>query len=524
MLRKNYCLFNWICLGTCVLTSSMMSAFTKSPLIKFATSTELKSEQPNTTDQGMHSGESERKSGNRFDSNWILTSQTVDLLITRSDDSSSKFDIEIQNRDKNAMVHSMEDCHSINSWHQDWSFDYKYTRDEVNSLLCKCFKICHTVMPEVRDVLKLREYFHNPLSDINLTRFIIVMSIYSTIFLVGVIGNVLTIFGLLKWVRSKTPTLSFILNMAIIDLVLLLICVPLKLAETFKLTHDIGLVRCKLLYYFRDFTFVCSIFTMCVISFERYYAICHPLEVQYKCTKKRTRIIIVTIWIVSAVFAVPTIFAMKSYTSVYDILDEQTCRQNFSKDIYLQLFCIYYLGILFLLPLLIMLYTYGCSCVALKKSANRSKVLQNIGAISTISFDGPNNSEKEGHNYQGRIKVIKMLIIILITFTFCWGPSLILRVLVIYKVAITNRWLITQIFDILIFINSCSSPYIFMCMSSQFKTAATDACSCLNCFCYPCHIVRDRHYINRLQRTREFSSEISVTTRQTSVCSISVES
>lgn len=137
----------------------------------------------------MHSGESERKSGSRFDSNWILTSQTVDLLITRSDDSSSKFDIEIQNRDKNAMVHSMEDCHSINSWHQDWSFDYKYTRDEVNSLLCKCFKICHTVMPEVRDVLKLREYFHNPLSDINLTRFIIVMSIYSTIFLVGVIGE-----------------------------------------------------------------------------------------------------------------------------------------------------------------------------------------------------------------------------------------------------------------------------------------------------------------------------------------------
>jgi len=46
-----------------------------------------------------------------------------------------------------------------------------------------------------------------------------------------------------------------------------------------------------------------SVLTLTAISLERYYAIVHPLRL--RATPSRTRLIIVAIWVISAILIVP---------------------------------------------------------------------------------------------------------------------------------------------------------------------------------------------------------------------------
>ena len=45
-----------------------------------------------------------------------------------------------------------------------------------------------------------------------------------------------------------------------------------------------------------------------VLFCYRYYAICHPLSVQYRCTWNRARVMILITWGISAALALPTVF------------------------------------------------------------------------------------------------------------------------------------------------------------------------------------------------------------------------
>lgn len=60
-----------------------------------------------------------------------------------------------------------------------------------------------------------------------------------------------------------------------------------------------------------------SIFTILAISFERYYAICKPLEAGYKCTRLRATVIICLIWLLASVLTSPILIMAKSTQLVY---------------------------------------------------------------------------------------------------------------------------------------------------------------------------------------------------------------
>lgn len=51
-----------------------------------------------------------------------------------------------------------------------------------------------------------------------------------------------------------------------------------------------------------------SILTILAISFERFYAICRPLQAGYKCTKRRAFVIILLIWIIALSSTLPMIW------------------------------------------------------------------------------------------------------------------------------------------------------------------------------------------------------------------------
>ncbi|PIK40778.1 putative neuropeptide FF receptor 2 [Apostichopus japonicus] len=92
---------------------------------------------------------------------------------------------------------------------------------------------------------------------------------YSFVFLTGVIGNSIVLFAIYKSRRLHTITCIFLANMAIVDLIVCLLIVPIQIVQEFINHWPYGEAICKLISYLMLLNPTCSVFTLTLISFER---------------------------------------------------------------------------------------------------------------------------------------------------------------------------------------------------------------------------------------------------------------
>ncbi|XP_002039321.2 cholecystokinin receptor type A isoform X1 [Drosophila sechellia] len=101
---------------------------------------------------------------------------------------------------------------------------------------------------------------------------------YSMILLFAVLGNLLVISTLVQNRRMRTITNVFLLNLAISDMLLGVLCMPVTLVGTLLRNFIFGEFLCKLFQFSQAASVAVSSWTLVAISCERYYAICHPLR------------------------------------------------------------------------------------------------------------------------------------------------------------------------------------------------------------------------------------------------------
>lgn len=101
-----------------------------------------------------------------------------------------------------------------------------------------------------------------------------------------------------------------------------------------------------------------SILTMLAISFERFYAICKPLKVSYKCTKLRAAMIILGIWVIALLATLPLLFIATQQTATYlDGSEVQVCLTQ-ANDMYSKAFFLFIIALFFFFPLIILVIIY----------------------------------------------------------------------------------------------------------------------------------------------------------------------
>lgn len=136
--------------------------------------------------------------------------------------------------------------------------------------------------------------------------FLPVAGVYLLIFLVGLSGNVLTCAVILRHKKMRNPTNLYLLSLALSDLLVLLLGMPLEVYELWQnYPFPFGEGGC----YFKTFLLetVCfaSILNVTALSVERYFAVLHPLKTRYLSTNQHVRRVIAVVWVVSMVCAVP---------------------------------------------------------------------------------------------------------------------------------------------------------------------------------------------------------------------------
>uniref|UniRef100_A0A8C6WEE7 Neuromedin U receptor 1a n=1 Tax=Neogobius melanostomus TaxID=47308 RepID=A0A8C6WEE7_9GOBI len=296
--------------------------------------------------------------------------------------------------------------------------------------------------------------------------FLPVCLIYLVIFLIGVMGNVLTCTVIVRNKVMWTPTNYYLFSLAVSDLLVLLLGMPLELYELWQnYPFLLGKGGC----YFKTFLFetVClaSILNVTALSVERYIAVVHPLRAKYVVTRTHAKRVILTVWGVSILCAIPN-------TSLHGVLHLQ--RPVFSPesrglvdvDMPASAICtlvkprwIYNLTIqittllFFCVPMLTISALYLLIGLQLKREKLRHTLEQQKAR---------------------RQQVTKMLFVLVVVFGICWAPFHTDRLMWSFINNWTDNHLeifqyVHIISGVFFYLSSAVNPILYNLMSTRFR-------------------------------------------------------
>lgn len=167
--------------------------------------------------------------------------------------------------------------------------------------------LAHATEEDVKELcLSEKEYLTMHLGPPTSPRFLPVCATYLVIFMVGVLGNSLTCVVILWYKVMQTPTNYYLLSLAVSDLLVLLLGMPLELYE---MQQNYPFLLGKGGCHFKIFLFetVCfaSILNVTALSVERYIAVVHPLTVKHMVTHAHVKRVVFMLWVLSMLCAVP---------------------------------------------------------------------------------------------------------------------------------------------------------------------------------------------------------------------------
>ncbi|XP_068799336.1 cholecystokinin receptor type A isoform X2 [Struthio camelus] len=184
--------------------------------------------------------------------------------------------------------------------------------------------------------------------------------LYALIFLLSVLGNILVITVLIRNKRMRTVTNTFLLSLAVSDLMLCLFCMPFTLIPNLLKDFIFGSAVCKTATYFMGVSVSVSTFNLVAISLERYSAICKPLQSRVWQTKSHALKVIAATWCVSFTIMSPyPIYSNLVPFTKYNNSTANMCRLLWPSDVIQQSWYTFLLLILFLIPGIIMMVAYG---------------------------------------------------------------------------------------------------------------------------------------------------------------------
>uniref|UniRef100_A0A1A9W3D7 G-protein coupled receptors family 1 profile domain-containing protein n=1 Tax=Glossina brevipalpis TaxID=37001 RepID=A0A1A9W3D7_9MUSC len=185
---------------------------------------------------------------------------------------------------------------------------------------------------------------------------LIAMILYSLVCVVGLFGNTLVIYVILRFSKMQTVTNIYILNLAIAD-ECFLICIPFLLYTMQIGSWQFGEYPCKAYMVSTSITqFTSSIFLL-IMSADRYIAVCHPISSPRYRTPLVSKIVSVVAWLTSVLLMVPVIL----FASTIQNGERLTCNIRWPETEYTQsgiTFILYTLTLGFALPLTFILGFY----------------------------------------------------------------------------------------------------------------------------------------------------------------------
>ncbi|XP_047243623.1 trace amine-associated receptor 1-like [Girardinichthys multiradiatus] len=217
-----------------------------------------------------------------------------------------------------------------------------------------------------------------------------------TLSLLIICGNLLVIISVIYFKQLHTPTNYLILSLAVADLLVGALVLPFTTMLSMRSCWYPSYLLCKMRGLFDILLCVSSILTLCCISIDRYYAVCHPLTYSSKMNVHVTLAMILVSWTLSALLAISITGRGISQNNLSRRCDIFTATNKFSPETIFE----------FYIPAIIILTIYLKILVVAKRQARRiQNTMKSEAALSKM--------EKKANI---------TLAIVLGVFLMCWTP------------------------------------------------------------------------------------------------------
>ncbi|XP_030750622.1 cholecystokinin receptor-like [Sitophilus oryzae] len=341
--------------------------------------------------------------------------------------------------------------------------------------------------------------------------------LYCIIFMLAVVGNILIILTLAQNRRMRTVTNLFLLNLAVSDLLLGVLCMPFTLIGALLRDFVFGGTMCKLIPFLQACTVSVGAWTLVAISVERYYAICHPLRSLTWQTPSHAYKTILAIWIGSIICMMPIALLSQLKPTKRG---NHKCREDWSSLEFEKAYNIFLDIILMVLPLAVLALTYSLIICTLWKGIKTERAIKSqapsssvdmyvhLQGTSTTTWSSRNRATvrqqsqwKPGRNCSddanslvssngsrkiitglrktnaerslcNKKRVIRMLCVVVMEFFVCWTPLYIINTIALFdKEFVYKNIGYTGIgfFQLLAYSSSCCNPITYCFMNCGFR-------------------------------------------------------
>ncbi|CRL07535.1 CLUMA_CG020500, isoform A [Clunio marinus] len=298
------------------------------------------------------------------------------------------------------------------------------------------------------------------------------MVLYTAVCVIGLFGNSLVIYVVLRFSKMKTVTNLYILNLAFAD-EFFLIGLPI-LIYTMHLNEWIfGVYFCKLYMISTSITqFTSSIFLV-IMSADRFIAVCHPISSPRFRTPLVSKIVSLIAWCISVFLMLPIILystTLQKYDgkmSCNIVWSSQNPSGNMTADDegFIQydgsIFTLYTFTLGFAIPLSLILIFYYL-------------VLRKLRTV------GPKTKSKE--KKRSHRKVTKLVLTVIAVYVLCWTPYWVSQMALINSPPESCQSKLEITMFILVgclgYSNSAMNPILYAFLSDNFKKSFMKAFTC----------------------------------------------
>lgn len=169
----------------------------------------------------------------------------------------------------------------------------------------------------------------------------------------GLYGNFTMVYLIAANRSLRTPTNLIIANMAVADLLTLLVCPAMFMLNDFYQNYQLGCVGCKLEGFLVVVFLITAVLNLSVVSYDRLTAIVLPMETRL--TVRGAQIVVVCTWVLGILLASPLALYRSYRVRIWKNFTERYCKENTS---ILPKYWYVLITILVWLPLGIMLICY----------------------------------------------------------------------------------------------------------------------------------------------------------------------
>lgn len=324
---------------------------------------------------------------------------------------------------------------------------------------------------------------------------IVVPILFGIIAVCGFIGNLLVIIVVLSNKQMRNSTNVLIINLAIADLFFIIFCVPFTALAYAQHWWPLGRAFCKFYQYVIYVTAYSSVYTLVLMSFDRYLAVVHPISSMTLRTERNTYVVIIISWALICSLNIPVVFEHDVIEYNYFGEERSGCfTPKIAQDpargrIYYGCF----FAFAYVLPLTLVCILYGFM-------------------LKRLLYGVVPGGNQSAESMRSKRRVTRMVVIVVLIFALSWLPLQIIFMVRNFGSGYDSQaFMAVQITsNCLMYANSCVNPFLYAFLSDYFRKSFMKLLCCANRFHQPMKLEVEKTTARGLEPvTRTYTTNVA---------------